>query len=122
MSHIVTIETQVRDPVAIRSACHRLELSAPHYGEAKLFSSSKTGWIVQLVDWRYPVVCDVNTGKLEYDNFEERWGSQSRLDQFLQTYAVEKAKLEARKRGHSVFERVLSDGSVRLTVNAGGAV
>ena len=53
MSHIVTVQTQVRDPVAIRSACTRLKLAAPAFGEAKLFSGAKTGWIVQLVDWRY---------------------------------------------------------------------
>ena len=121
MSHIVEIQTQVRDPVAIRSACSRLKLAEPTFGEAKLFSGCKTGWIVSLAKWRYPVVCDVDTGKVEFDNFEGRWGERSRLDEFLQSYAVEKAKLEARKSGHSVSEQSLADGSVKLTVSVGGA-
>ena len=34
----------------------------------------------------------------------------------------EKAKLEARKKGHGVFEQPLSDGSIKLTIQvAGGA-
>ena len=74
MSHVVEIQTQVRDPVAIRAACSRLKLQEPSYGAAKLFSDTKTGWIVQLDKWRYPVVCDVNTGNVAFDNFENRWG------------------------------------------------
>lgn len=42
---------------------------------------------------------------------------------FLETYsvAVEKARIEARKRGHSVMEQSLADGSIKLTVQIGGA-
>ena len=48
------------------------------------------------------------------------WGEQQELDQFLQSYAVEKAKIEARKQGHSVTEQQLQDGSVKLTIQVGG--
>ena len=34
--------------------------------------------------------------------------------------AVEKAKIEARKRGHSVYEQALPDGSIKLTIQVGG--
>lgn len=34
----------------------------------------------------------------------------------------EKASLEARKAGHSVIEKPLEDGSIKLTLNVGGAV
>ena len=121
MSHVVTIQTQVRDPVAIRSACSRLGLDPPTFGEAKLFAENKTGWIVQLVDWRFPLVVDVNVGKVNFDNYEGHWGDRAKLDQFLQAYAVEKAKLEARMAGHSVIEQSLEDGSIKLTVGVGGA-
>jgi hypothetical protein len=36
--------------------------------------------------------------------------------------AVEKASIEARKRGHSVVEQALADGSVRLVIHVGGAL
>ena len=121
MSHIVQIQTEVRDPVAIRAACERLQLPQPVFGETKLFSSSTTGWAVQLPDWRYPVVCDVNTAQLAFDNFEGRWGARQQLDFFLQSYAIEKTKLEARKKGHSVLEQPLEDGSIKLTIHVGGA-
>jgi hypothetical protein len=121
MSHIVTIQTEIRDPVAISSACYRLQLPDPVFGKTKLFSSSATGWTVKLPDWRYPVVADVNTGTLAYDNYNGRWGEQKQLDRFMQGYAVEKATSEARRKGHSVMEQSLSDGSIKLTVSVGGA-
>ena len=49
-------------------------------------------------------------------------GSQDHLDRFMQGYAVEKAKIEARKRGHSVFEQPLPDGSIKLTIQVAGGV
>ena len=121
MSHIVTIETEIRDASAIRAACNRLRLPEPVFGETSLFSSSKTGWAVQLPDWRYPVVCDVATGKVDFDNYGGRWGEQKDLDRFRQGYAVEKAKIEARKRGHCVSEQQLDDGSIKVVVKLGGA-
>ena len=122
MSHIVSIRTQVRDPVAIEAACRRLQLPAPTRGTAKLFTSEASGVIVQLPRWKYPVVCDTSTGDVRYDNYQGRWGEQVQLDRFLQAYAVEKATIEARRKGHSVTEQPLADGSIKLTVHVGGAV
>ena len=64
---------------------------------------------------KYPI-----TGKVEFDNFEGRWGDRAELNKFLQGYAVEKAKLESRKAGHVVTEQLLVDGSIKLTVQVGG--
>ena len=122
MSHIVSIRTQVRDPVAIEAACRRLRLPAPTHGTAKLFTSEASGVIVQLPRWKYPVVCDTVTGDVRYDNYNGRWGDQKELARFLQSYAVEKAKIEARRKGNSVTEQPLADGSIKLTVQVGGAV
>jgi hypothetical protein len=119
MSHMVTIQTQVRDPAAISSACERLKLPSPEYGSVTLFTTEATGWSVRLPDWNYPVVCDVHRGQVYYDNFGGRWGEQRHLDAFLQLYAVEKAKLEARKQGYSTIEQSLSDGSIQVTIQVG---
>ena len=121
MSHIAQIQTSIRDAAAIRSACCRLRLPEPVFGAAKLFSGSKTGWAVQLPEWRYPIVADVATGKVDFDNYGGRWGKQKELDRFVQGYAVEKAKIEARKKGHSVTEQHLEDGSIKVVVQVGGA-
>ena len=117
MSHIVTIETELRDPAAIRTACRRMKLAEPVDGTYTLFAGQRaTGLAAMLPGWRFPVVADTSTGKLAYDNYGGSWGKTEELDHFKQAYAVEKAKLEARRAGHSVRETPLADGSVRLTL------
>jgi hypothetical protein len=44
MSHIVTIKTQIRDPVALAAACTRLGLPQPTRGTARLFNGGSPGW------------------------------------------------------------------------------
>lgn len=119
MSHIVQIQTQVRDPAAVGSACQRLQLPAPVEGEFQLYTSKESGLGVQLRGWRYPVVCQPQTGQLKYDNFGGHWGAPEELSHFLQAYSVEKARIEARRRGHSVVEQPLADGSIKLTITIG---
>ncbi|MFO0821205.1 MAG: DUF1257 domain-containing protein [Pirellulales bacterium] len=121
MSHIVEIKTQVRDAAAVQAACRRLELSPPVHGTTKLFSASVTGLAVQLPGWRYPVVCQLAAGEIQYDNYNGRWGAVQELDKFLQAYTVEKTKIEVRRQGLSVSEQTLADGSIKLTVQVGGA-
>ena len=121
MSHIVTVETEVRDPTAVAAACRRLGLPEPVHGVAKLFSGEAAGLLVRLPGWRYPVVVDTATGRVRYDNYEGAWGDPAKLDRLMQAYVVEKALIEARRRGHAVIERALADGSVRLTIVVGGA-
>jgi hypothetical protein len=122
MSHIVTIKTKVTDPAALAAACRRLALEPPVQGTAQLFSAPATGLIVKLPGWHYPVVADTATGEVRFDNYGGAWGKQSELDRLLQAYAVEKARAEARRVGHSVTEQSLTDGSIKLTIQvAGGA-
>ena len=121
MSHTVEIKTEVRDEAAVNAACSRLHLPRATRGTFQLYSTEATGLGIELPKWRYPVVANTETGRLQFDNYNQRWGSQEYLDQFLQMYAVEKAKIEARRKGHSVVEQRLDNGSVRLTVQVGGA-
>ncbi len=121
MSHIVSVKTEVRDPAAIVAACRRLGLAEPVHGTAKLFAGEATGLLVKLPGWLYPVVCDVQTGELRYDNYGGSWGGQEHLDRFMQSYAGERAKIEARRRGRSVVEQALADGSIKLSITVGGA-
>ena len=121
MSHVVEIKTEVRDEAAVKAACVRLQLPTPEHKTVRLFSATATGLCVQLPGWSYPVVANLATGQLQYDNYNGHWGEQKHLNSFLQGYAVEKAKIEARKKGHSVSETRLQDGSIRVTVRVGGA-
>jgi hypothetical protein len=120
VSHIVQIQTQVKDAAAVRAACYRLGLAEPVAGKTQLFSGEVNGLAVNLPGWQYPVVADLATGQLKFDNFGGRWGEQKHLDAFLQAYACEKAKIEARKKGHAVAEQQLPDGSIKLTIQVSG--
>ena len=121
MSHVVTIDTQIRDVAALRSACRRLGFAEPVLETTRLFSGQVTGYSVKLPDWRYPVVCDVASGQVNFDNFAGRWGEQRELDRLMQAYAVEATRLAARQQGHTITEQQLADGSVKLTIQVGEA-
>ena len=77
LSHTVTIKTEVRDAAAVRAACQRLTLPAPVQGKHELFSGEVEGLAVKLPDWNYPVVCDLATGQVKFDNYKGRWGDRS---------------------------------------------
>ena len=122
MSHIVSIRTEVRDAQAVAEACRQLGLAPPVNGTATLFGGEATGLLVKLPGWLYPVVLDPATGQVQFDNYGGAWGDRKHLDRFMQVYAVEKARLEARKRGHNVVEQSLPDGSIKLTITMGGTL
>ena len=116
MSHIVMIETRVHDAAALTVACRRLGLAEPVHGNVRLFSGDATGLSVKLPGWRYPIVVDTADGSVKYDNYEGRWGDPEKLGRLLQMYAVEKAKIEARKKGYCVNEQARQDGSIVLQI------
>ncbi len=119
MSHLVTIKTRVHDLVAIAAACQRLGLAQPVQGTAQLYSGEAGGLLLQLPGWQYHAVIDPQTGVVQYDNYSGAWGEQAQLDRFLQAYAVEVAKLQARKQGYQVSEQTLSDGSIKVQILTG---
>lgn len=119
MSHVVTLQSKVHDPIAVAAACQRLNLAPPRQGTAQLYSGEAEGLLVQLPGWQYPVVIDTLSGVVRYDNYQGYWGEQQHLDRFLQLYAVERAKLEARKKDYTVSEQSLQDGSIKLNIIEG---
>jgi hypothetical protein len=116
LSHIVTLQSKLRDVTAIAAACQRLSLAAPVRGTAKLFSSEVSGIIVQFPKWEFPAVIDIESGTVQFDNYEGKWGDPKELDKFIQIYTVEKTKIEARRKGHAVSEQLLQDGSIRVQI------
>ena len=70
--------------------------------------------------WQYPAVIDTLTGEIRYDNYGGKWGDQSQIDHFLQIYAVERTKIEARKKGLQFSEQTLQDGSIKVQLTEGG--
>ena len=119
MSHVVSVQTQVRDAIAVAAACRALQWKPPLEGNHRLFSATVQGLAVFAPNWRYPIVCDLPTGRLIFDNYSGVWGDEQELNRFKQRYAVEKATIEARRLGRSVLEQQLADGSVKLTISVG---
>jgi hypothetical protein len=120
MSHIVTIKSQLRDPAAISAACRRLSLAEPVRGVAQLYAGQTAeGLLVQLPGWKYPVAIDTTSGEVRHDNFDGYWGENIQLTRFLQAYAIEKCRIEARSKGLLVSETQLQDGSVKLQIQEG---
>ena len=51
MSYIVSITTQIKDPIALAAACVRLGLAQPTQGKAKLFNAEAAGlMLMELVN------------------------------------------------------------------------
>ena len=84
MSHVVHVQTEIRDVQALQAACQRLHLQPPVLETVELFSGQATGYAVRLPAWKYAAVCHVETGTVEFDNYGGRWGQQCELDNLLQ--------------------------------------
>lgn len=117
MSHTSEVATSVRDPKAIIATCKELGLAVPKEETVRLYDGKTyTGLTVRLPNWKYPVVVDLKTGALHYDNYNGSWGKQEELQKFQQTYGVAKATLIARAKGYTVQRTTLPNGTIRLKV------
>jgi hypothetical protein len=115
MSHIATVQTEIRSLESLSAACRRLGLDNPQNGTHRLFGGqTATGYAVKLPGWRYPVVFDLTAKQVRYDNFNGHWGDIKQLDRLKQAYAASAAKAQASKQGFRVQERQLPDGSIQL--------
>jgi len=121
MSHISKIALEVKDLGILAQACRKLGLrfmrgqgSFKWYGEkapcdhaVKVPGADYEIGVIGR-DGRYELICDF------YDrNLEKVIGRQGGF--LKQAYAVEKTKIEARKKGYSVMERQTQTG-IRLHV------
>lgn len=102
MSHTLNIRIEMHDLEALELACQRLELKMVN-GIHQLYSSKEEGIGILLPNWRYPIVIK-NDGTISYDNYNGNWGDIAELNKLKAYYGIEKAKIEARKKGFTVFE------------------
>jgi gamma-glutamylcyclotransferase (GGCT)/AIG2-like uncharacterized protein YtfP len=101
----MNITLELKDKDALFAACDRIGCRVLPYGSQKLFSSQEIGIGIMLSNWRYPVVVKDN-GTVAFDTYEGQWGNIARLNELKAYYGLEKAKIEARRAGHSVYESV----------------
>ena len=145
MSHIVTIQTELRDLAAIKAACKRMGwelLEGQHafkwygryVGDYRAFEKQLADQGIAVKDYGK---CDhaIRVPGAEYEiglvqkggkivplwDFYSPGGlgnikQENGMGGFLQAYATEKAKLEARRKGYTVTERTLPTGEIQLQV------
>ena len=116
MSHISKIELEVRDLGILSQACKRLGLNLIRGQQTfKWYSKdSPCDHAIKVPGANYEIGVINNIGSYElscdfYDsNIEKAIGRKGGL--LKQAYAVEKTKIEARKKGYSVMERQTDTG------------
>lgn len=124
MSHFTSITTQIKDIAALRPACQELGLELLADAQARGIGTQQRGdFVIRLKgpcdvallrqpDGSYALSSDALDGHVE----KELGPKHGRL---LQCYAVQKAILEARRRGLTVRRAVLAGGVVKLTLTGG---
>ena len=116
MSHTVDMSIDMRDATALEKACKRLKIRFDkEERNVKLYSSTEKGMAVQLEGWRYPVVIQKD-GQVKMDNYNGNWGKQEKLTELQAYYGMEKAKIEATRKGYQTTESVDKYGNPKLTV------
>ena len=92
------IQTDVRDAEALRAACRQLGLPEPVLGAFPVGSAVASGFAVRLPGWRYPVVCQLDTGLVQFENSHGEWGEKCAMDRFLDACAMETDNVEDRRK------------------------
>jgi len=127
MSHMSTVGVVIKDLESLGTACRRLGIelvrgqkTATYYGHNKVNcehairvpSSAHEIAIIKNADGTYSLQADFYG--LEGEKIRKLCGSN--LGLLTQSYAVEKAKIEARRKGYSVLEKREEDNSITLTL------
>ena len=122
MSHFTTIKTQIKDITALRAAVSELGLQLLANAEARGYISNKTkGDFVLRLKGPYDVALnqqpDGTFGLTTdwWDGHVEREVGQN-FGRLLQLYGVQKATLEAKKKGMTVLRRSQPNGSIKLVL------
>lgn len=116
MSHLVTINIELKDKQATVAACNRLgwtvkENTQINYADG----STPTGTAIYIPDWAYPIVI-TEDGRVVGDNYGGSWGDPAKLNQLKQAYGAEVVRIMVQRQGRSVCESQNADGSITLTV------
>jgi hypothetical protein len=99
MSHTTKIKMEIKDKQALVNAVKfmREKLNLPvnviETNQVKLFQGRvkvNNGIAVELPDWKYPVLFDLDTGEVYYDNYDGYWGDEKWLNLLKQIYTAQK--------------------------------
>ena len=124
MSHFTSIDVEIRDIEALKSACKELGLAVEKNAEARGFSSNRRkGEYVIRLNGPYDLALNSRKdGSFQVET--DLWGGHvekelgPRMGKLKQYYAVHKTTREARRKGCTVSRRNMPDRSIRLQVTA----
>lgn len=142
MSHITKIDIEVTDLTVLKAACRRLgftfvegqktyEWYGRIVGDALLpegLSIEDLGRCDHAIgvpgaEYEIGVRAEKGGYRLLWDSYE-RGGLEQKVGKgaglLRQAYGIEKAKLEARRKGYSVYESRKADGAITLKIQLGG--
>ena len=122
MSHFTTVETQIRDIEALRSACAEMELALLEDQEARGYGTNRRhGEYVIALTGPYDIALnrqeDGSFGLSAdfWDGYVEREVGKD-YGRLLQLYGVHKATREARNKGYQVRRSRLDNGAIKLVI------
>jgi hypothetical protein len=145
VSHIVTIQAELRDLAAIKAACKRLgwefvanketfEWYGRYVGDYPVFQQQLLDLGIEVTDYgkcthaikvpgaRYEIGLVAKGNKFVplWDTWRpgglQDVTNETGMNGFLAAYAVEKTKLEARRKGYQVKEHKADNGNVELEI------
>ncbi len=122
MSHFTTIQTQLRDLDALRSALGELGITLLANTTARGYARNelKGDYVIRLKG-PYDIALNKNPDG-SYGLTTDWWDGHvekevgAKFGRLLQLYGVHKTMSEARKRGHTVQRKAQQDGSIKLMI------
>lgn len=126
MSHFATIETQIRDIEALRSACKELGLALVENAEARGYGKNtlRGDYVIRLKG-PYDIAL-TQTPDRGYELTTDWWGEHvekevgKNFGKLLQFYGVWKTAQEASRKGYMVTRQSLKNGSIKVMITGGG--
>lgn len=122
MSHVVSIQAQVKNPDALIRACQgkNIPFTRAIGQKVDLYERAVTGdFSMKLPGWQFPLVIDTATGEAHYDNYGGRWGDERILQDFLQEYSLQVAEEQAYEltlQGWTVERQKQENGDIQLVI------
>ncbi len=122
MSHFTEIKTQIKDISALRAACEELGLELLENAEARGYGDRRlrSDYVIRLKgpydvaiqrqpDGSFNLVADLWKGHVEREDGKD-------FGRLKQLYGVNKATLEAKRKGLHVRRQNLANGQIRLAL------
>src|SRR3972149_7573705 len=115
MSHTMNLQVNITDLDALQRAVESMGGKIGKEGTHRLYGSNRVkGKKIDLPGWKYPIVLKED-GSLSYDRYQSK-PDAARIEELKAEYGLEKAKIEARRRGYSIQESVDETGNKELTI------